>query len=307
MRIIIGLGSAFAFVACIKLGSIWFPARQFAFIIGLTNLFGVLGAIIGGAPIAHSVEIFGWRYVLFGSGVIGIAICFLLYGIIRDSPNKEHHHKLHIDLKEFIQRLLIVLNNRQIWLIALLGGLIVAPIAAYSELWGITFLIDNYGLDRPTAAHINTLTFIGIAIGGPIIGFFSDRLGKRKFPILIGIFGALICISCILLWPNLSFNMLYILHICFGFFSSSMLLCFSLGGESITANIRATTIAFTNTIIMIMGAVLQLISGYLLDYSSFNFSISFVPLLLCYLLALLCYKSIHETKCHFKDGDKVCS
>ena len=70
-RALIGLGSAFSFVGCLKLGTSWFPAKRLALIVGLTNLLGVTGAIIGGRPLAWFIDSFGWRQSLFLSMMIG--------------------------------------------------------------------------------------------------------------------------------------------------------------------------------------------------------------------------------------------
>lgn len=301
-RIIIGFGSAFAFVGCLKLGSVWFPATQFAFIIGLTNLFGVFGAIIGGAPIAKGVDAFGWRPIMLASAIVGVIISILLWVIIAEPAQTDSKPKPKHNWVEFRSCLLAVLKFRQIWLIALFAGLIVAPITTYAELWSIPFLMDTYQLARPAAAQISMLIFVGIALGGPIIGLISDKIRQRKLPMLIGTIGAMLCIALILLWHNMPLNLLFVLHLAFGFFSSSMLLCFSLASEAATTNIRATTIAFTNSIIMVMGASLQVIASGLLDYSNINYTIGFAPILICYVLAIITFKYICETKCTFKES-----
>ncbi len=293
-RILIGFGSAFAFVGCLKLAANWFPAHRFAFIVGLTNLFGAGGALIGGNPIAHAVDAFGWRDVMYSSGIIGLAITLLLWKIILDgSKNKK------IELIRF--KLLAVIKDRQTWLIAIVAGCMVAPIVSYSELWGVTYLMHRYNLSRPDAAHITTLTFIGIAVGGPVIGWLSDYFRQRTIFMAVGIVGALMSMCFILFAPIMPLWLVSLLHISLGFFTSSMLLCFSLNSEATSPNIRATTIAFTNSIIMLSGALLQTLSGYLLDFTYNNFNLSFIPLVSCYVIALLCFKFIHSTKCTFYD------
>jgi MFS family permease len=297
-RVFIGLGSAFAFVGCLKLGSIWFPAHKFAFIVGLTNLLGVTGAVLGGKPMAHAVDAFGWRDVMFASGVVGLILTIMLLSIVRDSNLNLSSKKKTKQNFNLWAKILIVLKCKQTWLVAAFGGFMVAPIATYSELWGVSYLVNTYHVDRPTAAQITTLTFIGIAIGGPSIGWLSDYLRVRKLPMLIGTLGALCSIATILFIEFLPFWALNVLHVAFGFFTSSMLLCFSLSSEFAPPKIRATSIALTNSIIMAMGALLQTISGLLLDLSNTNYNISFAPLMICYIMALACFYFIHETNCH---------
>ncbi len=296
-RIFIGLASAFAFVACLKLAANWFPAHRFAFVVGLTNLLGVIGGVLGGQPLANAVDTFGWREVMFASAIIGAFITILIWSIIRDDAQKEKRPttKKH----KFWHNIHNVIQHKQTWLIAIFAGCMVAPIVTYSELWGVSYLSSIYNLPRPQAAYISTLTFIGIAIGGPTIGWLSDYYRNRTAFMGIGMLGALISISLILFGPIFPLWFICFLHMLFGFFTSSMLLSFSLNSEETPPKIRATTVAFTNSIIMLSGAGLQTFSGFLLDHTYHNYNLSFVPLILCYIVAIVCYKYIIEPPCKF--------
>ncbi len=297
-RIIIGLGSAFAFVGCLKLAASWFPAHKFAFVVGLTNLLGVLGAVLGGGPAAYTVESFGWRNTMFGMAAIGLALTIVLWQTIRDSKTNKKHTSENTPLTKNLK---IVIKSKQTWLIALFASCMVAPIVTYSELWGVTYLTQVYTLDRSQAANIATITFIGIGIGGPTIGWLSDYYRNRSFFMGIGLLGALISICLILFGPILAMPIVLFLHVAFGFFTSSMLLCFSLNAEATKQQYRATTVAFTNCLIMISGAALQIFCGYLLEFTDHNFAISFLPVIACYVLALLCFIKIKEPACRFAE------
>merc|ERR1711966_471585 len=50
-RFLMGLGSACAFIATIKLGTLWLHRRSVAKITGFAILMGTLGASLGGAPL----------------------------------------------------------------------------------------------------------------------------------------------------------------------------------------------------------------------------------------------------------------
>lgn len=300
-RIIIGLGSAFAFVGCLKLAANWFPAHKFAFVVGLTNLLGVIGAIIGGNPVAHIVNWLGWRSVMFISGLFGLLLTILLWSVVRDQkPKAKKIHYAKTD-KKYLHNFWDVIRNKQTWVVAIFASCMVVPVVTYSELWGVSFLTHVYKIDRPFAAHIITLTFIGIGMGGPTIGWLSDHFRNRIFFMFIGLFGALVSISLILFGPIMSIKTIYILHIIFGFFTSSMLLCFTLNAEAAPQKIRATTVAFTNCVIMLAGAGFQMLSGMLLDFTGNNFATSFIPLVSCYVIAVMCLLFMREPPCRFKD------
>ncbi|MGD9590976.1 MAG: MFS transporter, partial [Candidatus Berkiella sp.] len=62
-RFMIGMGSAFAFVGCLKIGGQWLSDSAFPLVVGLTNFFGTMGALSGGKPLAILVNSFGWQHV----------------------------------------------------------------------------------------------------------------------------------------------------------------------------------------------------------------------------------------------------
>lgn len=305
-RIIVGIGSAFSFVACIRLAANWFIKKKLGLVIGLTNLLGVAGAVIAGRPLAHLIESRGWRDSINYLGLIGIGFIFLLWAVIRDRPKTSNHRKSTtrktLKLKTQFKTLI---KTPQIWFIALFGSFMVAPIASYAELWGVSFLIQKYSFVKPEAAQVVAFTFIGIAIGGPINGWISDLFNKRKPIMLFGAIGALLSFSAIIFVSNLSFLYITILHIIFGFFTSSMLLCFSLNSEIVDIKVRGTVIGFTNTLIMGISVLFQPLIGYLLDcanlgnnnlYSISSYKQAFLPLIVCLISALLILVFIKEQK-----------
>jgi MFS family permease len=307
-RLLIGFGSAFSFVGCLKLGSHWFSAHKFAFIVGLTSLLGAFGAMLGGKPLVVSIDAIGWRNSLLIIAVVGIFITILLYKVIQD-------YNLNLPIKptkaeesatSYLQGILEIVKSKQIWLLSIFGSCMVVPIAAYSEIWGVTAIMQMHNLDRPLAAQITSFTFLGIAIGGPCIGLLSNYLQSHKIPMLFGVVGAIFSFSIIIHANNLPLIGITILHILFGFFTSCMLLCFSLCTEYIAVNARGTAIGFLNTIIMGLSAVAQPLIGWLLDkdlpnlavsshiIQHYNFIAALNYLIVCQLIALIALLFIRE-------------
>lgn len=294
-RALIGFGSAFSFVGCLKLGAMWFSPRRFALIVGLTNFLGVSGAILAGRPLAHAVEHWDWRTTMYASCITSLIFVFLLYLFIRDRIGPKL--KSSIDQDRFKQNLGRVLRHRQVWFTAIFASLMVAPIAMYAELWGISYLKVKNCLPRAMAAQIVTLIFVGIALGGPFWGWLSHYLTHRKIILAIGAFGAF-CSVCVILYFNCqSAAWASFYHLLFGFFSSSMLLCFALNSEWMP-KAQGTTIGFTNTIVMAGSALFQPLVGKILDsfpqestsllpFTPEQYQIALSAMPCCLLLALL--------------------
>ena len=62
--------------------------------------------------------------------------------------------------------------------------------------WGVRFLQEARGRDYETAVHALATVPLGWMIGCPLLGFVSDRLGRRK-PVILG--GALVLLG-VLAW-----------------------------------------------------------------------------------------------------------
>lgn len=304
-RALIGIGSAFSFVACIRLAANWFLKENLGLIIGLTNLLGVAGAIFAGKPLAIFVENNSWRDCISYLGFIGAAFIFVIWITIRDKQKQRPAIRISTNEESFSikTQLSALVRIKQIWIIAIFGSLMVAPIASYAELWGVSFLVQKYSLAKPIAAEIVAFTFVGIAFGGPINGWISDIIGKRKIVMLIGALGALSSLTATIFLDSISKLDLVLLHICFGFFTSSMLLCFSLNSKLVSINVRGTVIGFTNTIIMGVSVLFQPLIGFLLDklngnlpnvYLASTYKQALSPLLMCLVIACLLLFFIKE-------------
>ena len=59
-RTLVGLGVSVAFICLLKLNANWFAERQFATAVGLSNIFGMSGALLATAPLAWLIIFASW-------------------------------------------------------------------------------------------------------------------------------------------------------------------------------------------------------------------------------------------------------
>jgi sugar phosphate permease len=302
-RVCMGIGSAFSFIGCLKLVRNWFSAKQLAIIIGLTNTLGVVGALTAEAPLAMMVDHWGWRQTLLIAGCIGALLALVIRVVIRDKPDNV---EVRISQQDFFQSLSHVIRCSRTWLTAIYGGLMVAPIAAFTELWSVPFFMQADALTRTKAAALSSLVFIGIAVGGPLNGWLSGKLGKRKPVMLLGCLGAFLSFVLLIYAPLHSYPLIMTLLFCFGFFTSSMLLAFSINTEHNSTAVTGVVIGFTNMLVMMGGTIFQPLVGYFLDisqpgiitrYSLPEYQHALILLPLCQLGALILLFFIRETFC----------
>ena len=72
------------------------------------------------------------------------------------------------------------------------GCLLFAPTTIGAMTWGVSFFQKDRGLTYHNAVTTASLITMGWVVGCPVLGWFSDRLGRRKPVLLIGII-AMIC------------------------------------------------------------------------------------------------------------------
>lgn len=266
-RLMIGFGSAFAAVGSMKLAANWFPAQRFAFLTGLMVTIGMLGAIGGEAPLAYLIDLYGWHQSMLIMGVIGIFLALLIFLVAKDAPSKPVNLVpiKSVDEEPLLQSLLTLIKNKQLWYIAIYGGLMYMATPVFCGLWGVPFLMFKLQIAKATAANYISLVFVGWAIASPLWGIFSNRIGKRKPPLYIGSIGALLTSLLFIYAPIHSGWIMHIILFLFGVFSAGFLPAFAVAKELCNKRYVATGLSFMNMMNMIGIALAQPIIGLVLD------------------------------------------
>lgn len=264
-RALIGVGAAFATVSYMKTAAMWFRAEQFAFVSGLLATATMIGALFGQAPLSIFINHVGWRTSLLEIGIAGFVIALLFLMIVRDRRNSRDSSPVE---KPTLRGVLGVLANKRNWMITFYSGLAFAPMAVFGGLWGNPFLETAYGFDRTQAATLTSFGFLGLAIGGPLFGYISDRLRRRFSVMAFGTVLSLLGLLVVLYVPGQPVWMLAVFLFLFGLGTGSFMLGFVVGKEMNVLILAATVIGMVNTGDAIFGAVSEPLVGKLLDVFS---------------------------------------
>lgn len=265
-RFLVGFGSAFAYVGVLKIANLWLPKRYFATIAGLCSALGMLGAMSSGVLMTMFVELIDWQQAFVISAFVGLILALVLLMIIRDKSDK-HVMQLGRDShagKSLAAELLEVVRQPQLWINGVIGCLSFLPLTAFAEFWAVSYL-QSLGLAKEQAAMGAGIVFLGYAVGAPIWGYISELMSSRRTPMMIGTGTAG---ACAIIFLGLSGNSLALLWICMfvmGLFASVQILIFAVGTDLSKPELSATTVSFTNFLVMIGGIILQPMVGLLLD------------------------------------------
>ena len=268
-RLVVGIGGAFCFLSCVKLASRWFPPARQAMIIGVIVTMFMLGGWVAQTPLTALIHNFGWRYALFLDGLLGIVITAVMWLIIKDRPEKDKHLTAQeretlksIGLKKAITS---VLKNPNNWCGAFYTCLTNLPVYLVGAFLGSMYLQQGQHLTASHAALVSGMIFFGSFLGSTSIGWISDRIKKRRLPMIIGALLILTVVLIISYVPGLSFAELMILFFGLGYVTSSQVLGYPIVAEHNPSVLTGTAVSIVSTITVFSGAVIFPLAGWLLD------------------------------------------
>ncbi len=309
-RLLIGAGAAFSWVTGLALIARWFPPRRYAFVSGLSNIAGMLGAASAQAPLAALVEAAGWRAPIIGAALFGIALALASWLLIRDRPENADGTLSTPPRRAFLHSLRLAASNRQTWIVSAYTGAVIAPFLGLSSLWGVPYLMHVHGFARPSAALVMSSMIAGMAVGGMAIGWISDYIGRRKPMMFVAIIGQALSILVTFYWQPVAKEWLFVPIAAIGLFASGLIIGFATVRESNAPEATGAASGMVNTAVIGGGALIQPLIGLILDrgwdgatvggtrvYSSAIYESAFMTLFASLALSFLAALLVKETWC----------
>ena len=326
-RFLIGGSVGVAFVAMIRLAVNWFPPQRLSLVTGLALFFGSSGAVAAGVPLRLLVENFGWRPVMLVSGAITLAACLAIWIFVRNDPTQRGYKSYSSTIRRgvgisprisVIKGLIEVVKSRNVTLLFLAPSGLAGPVLTFSGLWGVPYLKARFALDQTGAAGICSLMMICWAVGGPVMGALSDRIGARKPIYLICCLAAAVGWGALFYWPGLPLAVFTALVVVVGLSTGGIIVGFAFAKESVPDHLAGTSAGVINMGVMLGPTVLQPIVGWVLDmywaggleagarvYEPTTFQIAFGLLVGWTTLSCLLVAFTKETYCMpFEDASK---
>ncbi len=304
-RLLMGSGSAFAFVAVLVVSADLFKSTYFATMTGITQMLGAMGAILGQMPVSTLVNTIGWRETLLIISAIGIVLSIIVWTLLKyekhqPTRNVNRSSNISLSLKQII-------TQPQTWYLAAYSCLLWAPMSSFASLWGIPYLTTVNHFNPTTAAFLCSLMWFGLAIGSPILGIISTLLNNRVLPLIVTSSMGITAFG-LLLHFNFSQTAVGILLFFAGIACTGQTLCFTLAKDNNHSAVRGTAIAFNNMAVVVSGALFQPIIGKVIEighqntiaYDANNYKngvyIIFAAYILAFITALFFIKESDEEK-----------
>lgn len=262
-RVLIGAGVAVTFVCVLKLIAAWWPERQFASLAGLTILIGNIGSLSAALPLAWASGQFGWRSVFVAAGGVTVLLALAVQRWLVDRPATTAAAG-HTP-QPWRSSLLQILANRATWPGFFAAGGIAGSYMAFNGLWAVPYLMTVHGLNRTQASVHVSLMLLGFAFGSLLLGRFSDRIGRRRSPLLA--LGLLFCLafSAIAAAPWQGW-LGWLLFAALGLGASSFTLCWSIAKEVNPPAHAGMAVSVVNSGMFLVVGALQPGFGWLIDH-----------------------------------------
>lgn len=314
-RFLVGTGAAFCFLSCIRLASRWFSPHRMAFVTGIIVVVGMLGGLVAQTPFTLLTQaVNGWRQAVFIDAVLGIFIFLAIAWLVQDRP-PDAQEEAKID-QQHLQRLglwrciKLAALNPQNWWGGVYTSLMNLPVFLLGALWGMHYLVAVRHITLMQASYATTMFFIGIILGSPLFGWFSDKIGRRVLPMVIGAILSLIVMFVLMYMPDLSLGAIIGLFFLIGFVTSSQVLSYPTVAELNPIYLTSTAVSIDSVCIMMSGFIFQPFFGWIMEqssshriiqdqmvYTAKDFDLAMLIMPLAFVIALIITLFIRETYC----------
>jgi MFS family permease len=196
----------------------------------------------------------------------------------------------------------IVLSNPQSILCGAISGLLFIPTTIFDMIWGVRYMQEAQGLDYGDAVMRSAAVPLGWIIGCPLLGFVSDRIGRRKPVIIAGAIVLFGCIAWILYGPA---NVLppFTLALIAGIASGSAILPYTVIREANPPELGGTATGVVNFLNFTFSALLGPVFGWILasvaggskPMELSHYQTAFTPLLYGVVIAIILTFILRET------------
>lgn len=284
-RILMGVGSAFAWTGVVKLVCQLIAVKNRAFFVGLSMTLCMLGAIIGQAPWLYVTNILqSWQMPYHLAAYLGVALSLLLFLLTRSVTITSDDQKVSVILAHIFS----VLRSKLFWLLAIYMTALSLTQTAFSALWAVEFLKRSYHYSPQASANLASCIWFGGIFGALMIGWLARFFQRqRHLLMLLGVITLILLIVVIFIRPAISPNMMALIFFMLGFLTNGTVVIYVMAANMVPIASASSVVGAINMVNMGGGALMQIVIGCLLSLSSsgaylgnFYLALGAIPLIL---------------------------
>jgi MFS family permease len=261
-RFLQGAGGVFALVGAVYIATTRFPASWAATLIGATQMFGMAGGWAGQFIVGPMiVQGMPWTRFWMGMGVAGLVLAACLFLFL---PKSTAQRPSDDWVRGAARAFGVVFRNPQSILCGLIAGLLFIPTTILDMIWGVRFLQEARGFEYGYAVIRSATVPLGWIVGSPLLGYLSDRIGKRK-PVLVG--SGLVLLLCLawILYGRADVLPPYILGFVAGVASGAAMITYTIIKEANPPELGGTATGVVNFLNFTFSALLGPVFGWIMQ------------------------------------------
>jgi predicted MFS family arabinose efflux permease len=181
-QLMVGVGCSVFYINAVKLISTWFPAERKATAIGVLSAASGLGNFVAYMGFPLAVERLGdWRPLYLGMSVLLVANWAMNFRVLRGNGSTQVDGP-HTRVQPIMRTLLATLADSR--LLPFIAGYVLASFSWVFLSWMPQYLIDTKGFTYVDAGMVASVGSIAGIPGCIVVAAISDRLRRRKLPIV---------------------------------------------------------------------------------------------------------------------------
>uniref|UniRef100_UPI004048CAA7 MFS transporter n=1 Tax=Yoonia sp. TaxID=2212373 RepID=UPI004048CAA7 len=192
---LIGIGCSPVLMASYYILARSYAPAVFGSLAGAMIGFGTLGNLAGSAPLAWSVQTFGWRESMLGLAVISLAVGLLLLAVVRDPVRLATGERGSV---------LQLLKMPALWPIMAMMLVNYAPAAGLRGLWAGPYMADVFAADVGVIGRVTFVMGAGMILGSFLFGPLERLFRSRKWVIFAGNVSGLLALIALMVMPDYS-------------------------------------------------------------------------------------------------------
>ncbi len=311
-RFVIGIGSAFCFLGPIRIATRWFSPKKMALVTGAIVTMAMSGGLLAQYPLMTLVHQMGWREALMQVSWLGVLMLVIMMAWMQDKP--ENHDE---PVQKKVSMWVITKQsyfNRQTFFAGVYASLMNMAVAVFGAVMGQLYLMQRLDITQEKAAVVNGMLFLGAMVGGPLLGWWSDKLSLRLVPMKVGALASL-AIALAILYAPISPMTMGVLFFLLGLTTSSQVISYALVAEKSRPMMIASSISLVSmllqggyivyqnifSVVLLNHGGMHMINGAPV-YSLAAYQAATMILPISFLVAFLILMGLKETHCRQQHG-----